>query len=101
MSEAHFTQRLYFPYYLSEERIEQAKIPGMGRVSAAQLLWLDSNVDAEKVDYSVLPCYDSIEGMCKDRGIDFASYIQSCSAGSGDSFVWWKSLFTKPDQYGY
>jgi hypothetical protein len=38
----HFTQRLYFPYLFEEEGVKLAKIPGMGRINAAQLLWEES-----------------------------------------------------------
>jgi hypothetical protein len=71
----HFTQRLYFPYLFEEEGVKLAKIPGMGRINAAQLLWLDSGIDADKI---------------QDMPIDTTS-----------DFCWWKNPFTKPNQYGY
>ena len=71
----HFTQRLYFPYLFEEEGVELAKIPGMGRVNASQLLWIDSGVDVDEV--------------------------QTETIKSEPDFCWWKNPFTKSDQYGY
>ena len=51
------------------------KIPGMGRVNAAQLLWLDSEIDADEA--------------------------QIVPEGSGDILLWWNTPFTKPDNYGF
>jgi len=73
------------------------KTPSLGRVSAAQLLWLDSGIDADKIDYSVLPSYDSIEDMCKDKNMDFTPPLEN----SGNPLFWYDNPHIKPENYGY
>ena len=60
------------------------KIPGMGRVNAAQLLWLESDerltIPTDSGTIPVLECYGSIEDMA------FPSYL----GGSGNN-TWFVS----------
>ena len=54
MNDAFYTNRLFFSYYLKEEEGE--------------------TVFDQK--HPMLPCYGSIEEMCKDRGINFEDYVK-------------------------